>query len=383
MVGLFDEQNRMREEQKRMRQEERGLHRVGTTPPQVGTARPSVPRGARRIIPPQRNVGPQAQGGTQGSLPGAPSTGPSLNAGGALGPVDDGRGFDLGAKGAQGVDPSGGGAPGMVGAGTSDALAAQIMAGLTQQTGRGSGAQTPTGAQGTMPAPTAPAPAEEQTIMDLLEQQIRDMLMSEGVDTSDDEAALEAQIMRQLGMGLADTRASLGAFGMGTSGARAGLEADQRMRAGQDIASGISGIRRDARAEELDRLLAAIGAGTQFNREERANDIFQQIQDALNDAPGDGDIPDGGGLPPDEKFDPGGPGGGAGAASQGAGDLFELIDGLLPGESGNRRVDSVDDLPEDARRNDRMSAQDPNFDHYTATNPETGTVMVYLVPKGF
>ena len=87
----------------------------------------------------------------------------------------------------------------------------------------------------------------------LLDQALR------GVDTSEEEAQMQAQQDRMMGQALMDQRAAAGAAGFGESGAMMALEGDTRSDAARELGLDISGLRREEAQQAIENALAAQG----------------------------------------------------------------------------------------------------------------------------
>ena len=79
-------------------------------------------------------------------------------------------------------------------------------------------------------------------------------------DTTDDEAAINERVMRDMLGGLVDNQARMGAMGFGSSGALVGMDADIRSQAAAQALDEILGVRQDARDEAFRNNQAGIAA---------------------------------------------------------------------------------------------------------------------------
>lgn len=96
------------------------------------------------------------------------------------------------------------------------------------------------------------ASADDRPTEFIVEDMIRDLLTRGQRDTTEEEANARAMIEDRSNQAVVDSRARAGRFGMVSSGAQAGIEANEQRRAAQEALQAIYGIRNDARGEEMD-----------------------------------------------------------------------------------------------------------------------------------
>mgnify|MGYP003502369815 CR=1 FL=1 len=116
----------------------------------------------------------------------------------------------------------------------------------------------------------------------------------QGVDTSEEEAQMQAQQDRMMGQALMDQRASMGASGFGESGAMMALEGDTRSDAARQLGLDISGLRREEAQQAIENAIRAQGIDIEKMKaadQARLNELIASFM--MND----GELPpEGGGV---------------------------------------------------------------------------------------
>lgn len=128
--------------------------------------------------------------------------------------------------------------------------------------------------------PTGAPAAPQKTNDELAEDAIRELLQQGPRDTSGDEAAIQKQLEATVGQGQADLNARLGAGGFGTSGALGAISGDMRRQNSLAASDKVMGLRKDARDEYLDKLMA----GMEGEFKDRGMDMSEEQYNAYLDA---------------------------------------------------------------------------------------------------
>lgn len=117
---------------------------------------------------------------------------------------------------------------------------------------------TASGVTNTAPAPAAFDPNDPTQTDNAAMKAIYDLLTQGPRNTSADEKQVMDQLNAQTGQGQADLNARMGAAGFGTSGALGAASGDMRRQNTLAAGDKITGLRKDARDEYLNRVMAGI-----------------------------------------------------------------------------------------------------------------------------
>jgi hypothetical protein len=122
----------------------------------------------------------------------------------------------------------------------------------------------------------------------LHEELLRDLIGSGVRDTSEEEALLREQMLRDVGAGQAGLNARMGASGFGTSGALGAMGTDMRARAALEASKGVQGARDSAREEWLRKIGIGLGGVQDDRGMDLQEDLYERVLEALaaqNDVP--------------------------------------------------------------------------------------------------
>ena len=228
--------------------------------------------------------------------------------------------------------------------------------------------------------------APYQSMDDLFEQYARDSFAE--VDTSEEEAQMQAQQDRLLGRGLVDTRARMGEAGFAAGGLDVALENTARAEAAEQLGLHISGIRDREGEQRRQAIEGAMGLDIEKQSSARQDAILKAQMEALaalmdqnGEAPPDGGG-EGGGDDLGTSINEG-----INAIGEGAADLLGRGEGAREQQAqegalhtpGVPEGANVVEYPEDARENREAQLEASGYSWETVTDDG---VTVYRNDKG-
>lgn len=204
------------------------------------------------------------------------------------------------------------------------------------------------------------------------------------VDTSEEEAQMQAQQDRLLGRGLMDTRARMGEAGFAAGGLDVALENTARAEAAEQLGLDISGIRDREGEQRRAAIEGAMGLDLEKQSGARQDAILKAQMDALAKL-----LEEGGEAPPEGGDDSGGGlGGGLGGAAIGAASQA-LADETTPfGKGTGQSETATSGDPESYAERESHSDGDRFIENYTDPDGKTWSIYVtgsgerYRVPMG-
>lgn len=135
---------------------------------------------------------------------------------------------------------------------------------------------------------------EEKDSNQLYDEVLRELLGEGPRDTTAEEERIRRQMESDVSAGQAGLNARLAAGGGGTSGALGALSTDMRSRAALDAATGIEGVKENARDEYLRKLQLGMGGEMQDRAMDMDEAQFEMYMNMINQLFGnesDGSVP--------------------------------------------------------------------------------------------